>query len=62
MRANGDVQFSQWLLSIGDGQITNDNGLDPDVIEVPEHMVTDDDIVTTIYGRSLKIRNISDYV
>ena len=62
MRANGDVQFSQWLLSIGDGQVTNDDGFDPDVIEVPEHMVTDDDIVTAIYGRSLVIRNISDYV
>jgi hypothetical protein len=49
-----DLDYSEWLIMIGNGDLTNEVGLKADIIEIPSHRVTNESIVTEVYGRSIK--------
>ena len=48
MRAKGDIEFNNWLLSIGNGE----NG---EIVEIPEDMIATKDIVEEVFGKHLNL-------
>ena len=57
MRIAGQVDFNNWLLQIGNGTLSNDEGLDEDLIEIPQDMLSTGNIVRDIFGESLSIES-----
>lgn len=52
-------EFQQWLLKVGDGDSLQDNeNLPENVIPIPEHMITEEDIVTKIFGKNINTDEI----
>jgi len=56
-----DKEYSEWLMMLGNGDLTNEDGLHPDLIEIPEDMITDESIVKEIYGDSFKVSDIDKF-
>jgi energy-coupling factor transporter ATP-binding protein EcfA2 len=55
MRAFGQNEFSTWLLKIGDGTLTSDATLNPNIIEIPQGMVIETNLSQEIYGENIDI-------
>ncbi|UYV71710.1 hypothetical protein LAZ67_9000098 [Cordylochernes scorpioides] len=56
-----DPEFSAWLLKLGNGELTNDLGLDSDTFEIPSEMVFNGDLVKKIYGDKLLPSDFEQY-
>ncbi|UYV73006.1 hypothetical protein LAZ67_10001495 [Cordylochernes scorpioides] len=56
-----DPEFSAWLLKLGNGELTNDLGLDSDTFEIPSEMVCNRDLVKEIYGDKLLPSDFEQY-
>ncbi|UYV81417.1 hypothetical protein LAZ67_20001143 [Cordylochernes scorpioides] len=56
-----DPEFSAWLLKLGNGELTNDLGLDSDTFEIPSEMVCNGDLVKEIYGDKLLPSDFEQY-
>lgn len=54
MRSNHENDHNNWLLSVGSGTLPEISGVPCNSIEIPPHMMTDDDLITTIYGDNLQ--------
>ncbi|UYV83807.1 hypothetical protein LAZ67_X000215 [Cordylochernes scorpioides] len=54
-------EFSAWLLKLGNGELTNDLGLDSDTFEIPSEMVCNGDLVKEIYGDKLLPSDFEQY-
>ena len=51
MRANKDErEFADWLLKIGNNQVTNYNQFGEDLIRIPNQLIVKDDIIEDLYG------------
>ncbi|UYV67509.1 hypothetical protein LAZ67_5001003 [Cordylochernes scorpioides] len=50
-----------WLLKLGNGELTNDLGLDSDTFEIPSEMVCNGDLVKEIYGDKLLPSDFEQY-
>jgi hypothetical protein len=50
---SADPDFSDWLIKLGDGNLSNDVGLAEDIIEIPEKHLCHGSIVTAIFGDKL---------
>src|SRR5690348_14880314 len=48
-----DPEFSDWLIRVGDGSVTNNYGLSEDIIEIPAQMICSDSLITEIFGEKL---------
>ncbi|UYV73269.1 hypothetical protein LAZ67_10002412 [Cordylochernes scorpioides] len=56
-----DPEFSAWLLKLGNGELTNDLGLNSDTFEIPSEMVCNGDLVKEIYGDKLLPSDFEQY-
>jgi ATP-dependent DNA helicase PIF1 len=56
-----DPDYSEWLIMLGNGDLTNEVGLEADIIEIPSHMVTNKSIVTEVYGSSIKPSDVKKF-
>ncbi|UYV69336.1 hypothetical protein LAZ67_6003266 [Cordylochernes scorpioides] len=56
-----DPEFSAWLLKLGNGELTNDLGLDSDTFEISSEMVCNGDLVKEIYGDKLLPSDFEQY-
>ncbi|UYV68424.1 hypothetical protein LAZ67_5004286 [Cordylochernes scorpioides] len=56
-----DPEFSAWLLKLGNGELTNDLGLDSDTFEIPSEIVCNGDLVKEIYGDKLLPSDFEQY-
>ncbi|UYV82699.1 hypothetical protein LAZ67_22000600 [Cordylochernes scorpioides] len=54
-------EFSAWLLKLGNGELTNDLGLDSDTFEIPSERVCNGDLVKKIYGDKLLPSDFEQY-
>jgi hypothetical protein len=52
VRSN-DPEFSDWLIKLGDGNLSNDIGLAEDIIEIPDKHICHGSIVKEIFGDKL---------
>ena len=60
MRTGGTrTDFTEWLLKIGDGVLSNDAGLGEDTIEIPTNMVEHGDLVTSIFGDHIDVETVT---
>ncbi|XP_039608840.1 ATP-dependent DNA helicase pif1-like [Polypterus senegalus] len=55
-------EFSDWLLKLGEGTLTNDIGLDEELIEIPPSMLCKGDIVKEIFEDKLHVADIPNFV
>jgi ATP-dependent DNA helicase PIF1 len=60
MRSNGQNDHNNWLLSVGLGTLPEISGVPWNSIEIPSQMMTDDDLISTIYGQNLQQMNVND--
>lgn len=50
MRANGDLEFCNWLLKLGNGELNIQTDISPDAVKIPrECYVSDTDFVSTVF-------------
>jgi hypothetical protein len=60
VRSN-DQEFSDWLIKLGNGDLTNDHGLSEDIIEIPDSMICKDSLIKEIFGDKLCIEDIGKF-
>ena len=48
-----DPNFSNWLIELGDGQLSNTHGLPANIIEIPARFISTDSIIKDIFGETL---------
>jgi hypothetical protein len=60
MRANNDSIFSEWLLCLGDGKLTNTENFDCDTIEIPSRCLTETTLVDELFGQYIAIDDIQE--
>ncbi|CAG9794337.1 unnamed protein product [Diatraea saccharalis] len=58
MRADDDLEFSQWVLKVGDGSANEDVN---DHIELPQRCIVDNSILDHIFGASLNMNDYKSY-
>src|SRR6267154_365002 len=56
-----DPTFSDWLIKLGNGEMTNDKGLPEDIIEIPDHFICQGSLINEIFGDSLSGQDIDKY-
>ena len=56
-----DLDYSKWLIELGDGNLTNDDGLPENLIEIPQDMLASDNIVKDIFGEKLAPENVEAF-
>ena len=58
MRTAGQEDFNNWVLKLGDGDLNQRiEGLESDVIKVPEQFLVDDQIINKVYGTQIILDN-----
>ena len=60
MHIAGQHDFNVWLLSIGNGSLTNDAGLSEDLIEIPQDLRSSGNILADVDGDSINYLNEED--
>ncbi|XP_071577023.1 uncharacterized protein [Temnothorax nylanderi] len=60
MRTGDEREFANWLLQLGDGKLTNTDGLHPDIIEIPEDFISKGSLISEIFGDKITIEQIHD--
>ena len=62
MRAARDPEYSSWLMDLGHGKLTNQNGLGEDVFKVPSALLsttpTVEGLIQSIFGGDLSPQSI----
>ena len=56
-----DKQFSDWLLKVGNGELTNDFGLSEDIIEVPSALICHESLIKEIFGERLFPQDVTNF-
>lgn len=56
-----DADFSDWLMNLGNGELTNNHGLSEDTIPIPDDLICKDDIIKEIFGDQLAIENVAQF-
>jgi hypothetical protein len=56
-----DPEFSEWLIKLGNGDLTNDNGLSEDIIEIPDSMICKECLIKEIFGDRLCVEDIGNF-
>lgn len=60
LRSEGQNEFNQWLLDIGIGSLAPIDNLSEDMIQIPSDMITQNDIVTSVFGENIQQLSIDD--
>jgi len=54
-----DPEYSEWLMMLENWELSSDDGLDPDLTEIPEHKLTNNEsIVREVFGESFEASDI----
>lgn len=61
MRSNSDPEYSEWLLKLGNGTLSDDNGLSEGVVEIPLSMICKGSLVDWVFGKKIQPGNISEF-
>ena len=62
MRTEGQsVDHDNWLIKLGNGELSNDDELDDSIIEVPSEFIEHGDIIDAIFGESITVDDVSSY-
>jgi len=56
-----DQHFSDWLIKLGDENLTNNDGLHEDIIEIPSNFICHDSLTSKIFNQNLNVANISSF-
>jgi hypothetical protein len=56
-----DADFSDWLIKLGNGDLTNDHGLSEDIIEIPDSMICKESLIKEIFGDKLSVVDIGKF-
>ncbi|XP_035713810.1 uncharacterized protein LOC118438127 [Folsomia candida] len=56
-----DKEYSDWLIKLGNGELTNIDGLHDSLIEIPEAMLASENIIKDIFGDSLTLENVEQF-
>jgi PIF1-like helicase len=56
-----DRNFSDWLLELGDGTLTNSEGLGEDIIEIPPEMVEKGSLIDSIFGKTILPNQVDEF-
>ncbi|XP_021953692.1 ATP-dependent DNA helicase PIF1-like [Folsomia candida] len=59
---SADPAYSEWLIKLGNGELTNDDGLDENMICIPEDMLSSDNIVWDLFGDSLNATSVEAFI
>ena len=55
MRTNqGEIEFAEWLIQLGNGTLTNIEGLDTDLIEVPNRFLVKKPLISATFGDDIE--------
>lgn len=54
MRTDGHNEHNDWLLKVGTGDLEPNQEVPyTDTIEIPQHMIGTDDLITSIFGENI---------
>jgi len=53
--------FSDWLIKVSDGNLTNSDGLQEDIIEIPSTFICNKSLTSEIFGKNLNAENVSSF-
>ena len=56
-----DPDFSNWLIELGDGKLSNTHGLSDDIIEIPASFICHDSIIKEIFGEKLSPDDVAKF-
>jgi hypothetical protein len=56
-----DNEFSDWLIKLGNGDLTNDHGLSDDIIEIPDSMICKESLIQEIFGDKLCVEDVGKF-
>jgi ATP-dependent DNA helicase PIF1 len=56
-----DADFSDWLIKLGNGDLTNDHGLSEDIIKIPDSMICKESLIKEIFGDKLSVDDIGKF-
>jgi PIF1-like helicase/Helitron helicase-like domain at N-terminus len=59
--AGNDDDFREWLIKLGNGELTNSDGLDEDIIEIPSHFVETRSLITSIFGEKISPEQVEQF-
>jgi len=62
MRTEGQsVDHDNWLIKLGNGELSSNDELDDSIIEVPSEFIEHGDIIDAIFGESIAVDDVSSY-
>jgi len=56
-----DTDFSNWLIQLGDGKLSNTHGLPDDIIEIPTSLICTHSIIKEIFGERLSPHDVARF-
>jgi hypothetical protein len=56
-----DKDFSDWLIMLGNGDLTNDHELPEDIIEIPDSMICKESLIKEIFGDKLSVEDVGKF-
>ena len=56
-----DPDFSNWLIELGDGKLSNTHGLSDDIIEIPASLICHGSIIKEIFGEKLSPDDVAKF-
>jgi len=60
MRTADEKEFANWLMQLGDGKLYNTDGLNLDIIEIPQDFITKKSIINEIFGNKITKEQIRE--
>lgn len=54
-----DLEYSDFLIKVGNGELLNSDGLPEDIIEIPQDLLCSDDLVKQIFGDKLTVADVA---
>ncbi|XP_024871880.1 uncharacterized protein LOC112454615, partial [Temnothorax curvispinosus] len=58
MRTGEEKKFASWLLELGEGKLSNTDGLHPETIEIPQDFISKGSLITEIFGDKINMEQI----
>ena len=60
MRTADEKEFAYWLMQLGDGKLSNTDGLHLDTIEIPQDFISKESIISEIFGDRITMEQIRE--
>ncbi|XP_071578240.1 uncharacterized protein [Temnothorax nylanderi] len=60
MRTGEEKEFANWLMQLGDGKLSNTDGLHLDTIEIPQNFISKESLIAEIFGDRITMEQIKE--